>query len=177
MGGQFDTVGPIEMPRGIDEEIVAQWFSRVIEKEYPGLGSAVGIYIIARQVGRLPAVPWYVGKTEVGFLRRFKQHAGMKRGFGNLNQIPKGGKLRVFLLPLRSGKKGVFRKAPKTANTIRAVNALEDMLIGSCLSANEHLLNVSQKTLHRDLRVPGYLHDEPSERSAAATELARMLEK
>ena len=176
MGGQFETIGPIEMPRDADEADIAAWFKNAVDIDFPGLASSIGIDIIATQADSGPAFPWYVGKTEAGFLKRFKQHAKLKKGFGDLTRIPPGGKLNVFFLPLTSGKKSKFRMAPKKANSIRAIRALEDMLIGSCLRANEELLNVSQKTLHRDLKVPGYLHDDDKKRTAAAKAFACMLD-
>ncbi|HEY0307181.1 MAG TPA: hypothetical protein VGB94_03415 [Acidobacteriaceae bacterium] len=180
MGGQFETIGPLAFPAkdgDADEKVIVQWFKSMVEEECKGLSSAVGIYIIARQVGSHPPIPWYVGETEKGFLSRFKQHSRMKRGFGDLTKIPKGGRLLVFFLPLMSGKRSGFRKAPKKVATILAINALEDMLIRSCLNVNENLLNVSQKTLHREMRVPGYINDAASKQSVAATELSRMLKQ
>ncbi len=178
MGGQFDTIGPIPFPgqsEDFDEKVVARWFKEVVEaKAGEGLDSAVGIYIVAKQIGSRPPVPWYVGKTEAGFLRRFKQHARIKKGFGDLRQIPKGGKLVVFLFPLRTGKKAKFQKAPKKKNSILAIKKLEEMLIRSCLIANGQLLNVSQKRLHQDISVPGYIGNAASSSSDAAISLASM---
>ena len=159
MGGQFKTYGPFSISYelgDVDEQQIADWFEQEVGKKHPGLPEAVGVYIICDKSAASKLIPWYVGKTYKGFLKRFRQHSQLKRCFGGSRKDWADKKAAIFLLALSSGKQE-FRKPVTGKNKVLAIDAIEDMLIQDCLKLNSNLLNTSQKTLYRSLSVPGYV--------------------
>jgi hypothetical protein len=174
---KFQTFGPYELPRkgGISNvDCLKEMWLSINEIEQDGIAErlkrAIGVYIVVREIGK-NSKPWYVGKTYSGFNSRFRQHLKGKV-FGGIEKIPKGGKVKIFLLVRGSTKTGKFKTRVKRGKTVKSIDILEFMLIGSCQKLNPDLLNTSQAAFHRGFQIPGYMNDKKSKRNPAAKELA-----
>ena len=175
MPGNFKTYGPFQLPRSagvVDAACLKMMWGDEASSLPEGLNDAIGIYIIAVQTGSKKPIPLYVGRTERGFESRFKQHVSSKKIFASLGNVPEKAKLLVFFIALHTPSRGAFRKRAKR-DAVRAIKALEFMLIGKCL--NSELLNTSQSTVHRALQGLGYLNDQALIRDDSSAQLAEML--
>ena len=174
----FDTLGPFPLKRKkgwVDiDDVDAFWASSELEK-HEGIDSAIGVYIIATRKGDAPPKPWYVGKTERGFRRRFLEHVKHGTAFNPVAEHAYNGHLQVFLL-VRKNSTGHFAKAhpyPASRPTVakkkrhKSIDRLEFALIGACYVKNKKLLNVSQRTFHATLHVPGFLNSAGKPSNAA----------
>jgi predicted GIY-YIG superfamily endonuclease len=188
MSIKFDTFGPLLLSRA--DQIVSvdelRTFSEALEGERKGLSKAIGVYIFGLKNSKGEITPWYVGKTDKGFSRRFDEHS---RGKGeNLftklaKEMPKGD-LQVFLIArLTPSEKFMKPKKAKSKagsqrhkiTPVKSIDRLEFALIGTCLAKNPDLINRSQKTFHEDFHVPGYMEGNTPSKSTAARSLRRTL--
>jgi hypothetical protein len=170
----YETYGPFEIKRDgnkLRKEALIEFWKK-IDKDYPGLSDAVGVYIFAVKASRRSkSKPWYVGKTDKqGFKRRFKQQLNR---FSDVFDSAKNGTPQIFLLARLTPRRRSFMKARST--TMGSNDALESMLIGSCISQNKKLINANKVKHLRELRVPGYLHNGQGKLTKAASELNRMV--
>jgi hypothetical protein len=173
---EFDTYGPFVLERKASElrPGALEKFWTEVEKKHPGLDVGIGVYIIgSRQKGR-PVKPWYVGKTDRGFRRRFNQHARGKKVFPALSEAAPNGDLAVFLIARLTPNTNALKR--RTIGRLNSIDALEFMLIGSCLSTNKRLLNAKKMSLHKGLVVPGYLNAKRGKPNASAKHLKNMLQ-
>ncbi|HEX3969546.1 MAG TPA: hypothetical protein VHW70_16365 [Edaphobacter sp.] len=174
---EFETYGPFILEReGVyvsRDALETFWDS--VEENIRGLEGAIGVYLIAISNGNAVPKPWYVGKTDRGFRRRLSQHAQHQKVFGLLHALAPRGTLEIYFLAKRtSSLKGFRSPAPKNVGSI---NALEELLIGTCYSRNSQLLNVQKMSSYKKLRVPGYLNDKVGKPSKAASSFNRLLFK
>jgi hypothetical protein len=176
MGGQFETFGPFALKTASGAVLMDAVDEMFLEADLvkDGLSRAIGVYVVAKNIGKGALLPLYVGKTEAGFSKRFRAHVRGKKGFTKLDDAGENGTLAVFLIGLVS-LSDRFRGPVKGKNEVIAVRYLEVMMIGACLRLNRNLLNTSLKTLYRSLRVPGYLDGQNPERNQSAKRFAAML--
>ncbi len=172
---RYDSFGPFRLARVGNKVMRAQlssfWNSRLNDSE-AGLCTAVGIYIITVQsTSDGPYKPWYVGRTDKqGFQQRFVNHELL---FRKILDKAKSGQIHVFLIAMRSPSGKAFRKVSTT--NIEHNDWLESTLIGSALSKNPDLLNVSKTKKLKTLVLPGILNTPQGALSSAATSVKRML--
>jgi hypothetical protein len=176
MAGQFETFGPYSLKTvdGAVARVNLEDMWKAADPNETGLCDAVGIYLVARKNSKDNLIPVYVGMTEAGFRKRFKQHVHGKKGFVKISDSKGESSLEVFFIALMTPSDH-FRKPVKGSNKVLAIRHLETMLIGACLRLNKHLLNTSYKALYRALNVPGYLDSGVQDRSKAAAQLAALL--
>lgn len=174
----FSTFGPYALERASGQVSLdnLEDFWSAVSDEAAGLEEAVGVYVIATRKRGGAAKPWYVGKTDVGFGKRFRTHVRTQSAFNPIaGEAPKG-KLYVFLIA-RLNASGAFSGPPRKLHGNRkSIDRVEFALIGSCYSVNRKLMNVSQKSFHAGICVPGYLGSKRGKPTKSAAELARMLE-
>jgi hypothetical protein len=144
-----------------------------VERRQPGLPSAVGCYVFGIKAAK-GALPWYVGRTEK---HDFKGETWTPHKLNLYNEAlnsrkKKKGTPQLFLIA-RHTKGGKFAKPTKSG--IGDVRALENLLIGTCLLRNRHLLNAKQTKHLRGIVVPGYMNEHPGARPKPARELAILL--
>ena len=167
---EYLTFGPFHL--GAEDDLssllIADDFWDEIEEKYPGLRAAIGVYIFSvKSTKRSSLTPWYVGKTDRGFERRFHQH---KTLFSKL--LVKTGSTSVFLIPrLKRGSAQFMKQRKKlTSNDV-----LETVLIERCLELNPMLLNDSKVKYVRGLVVPGFKGAIAGKPKAPAKQLRAML--
>ena len=144
-----------------------------VEHRAPGLPNALGCYVFGIKAAK-GAFPWYVGKTEKG---NFRGETWTPHKLNLYNEALNFGKKKkgtpqLFLIARRT-KGGKFAKPRRSG--IGDVRALENLLIGTCLLRNRHLLNAKQTKHLRSIVVPGYMNEQPGARPKAASELAKLL--
>lgn len=175
MAARFLTKGPFKLGR--TKGFMNADAFEAIWCEEPDLKKAKGVYIIATKVGtRL--VPWYVGKSDLGFGSRFRQHPI----FQVIGRESPNGDLYLFML-VRVTPKGKSMRAAKTQadpgrlkiRKLKSIDRLEYALIGTCLKLNANLLNEKLKRFHEGLVVPGYLPNPNQDQEDSAQQLAKML--
>jgi hypothetical protein len=189
---RFETYGPYPFERGAGLVTKSELETfcnslRTIQIGKSNLARAMGVYIFGLSRGRKRIIPWYVGKTDKGFARRFgEHHAG--RGENLFRRIDKKlppGTLQVFLLA-RITPNGKFMKVKKLSakaktrgrikpKSLKSIDRLEFLLIGRALAKNPNLLNESQTIFHKEFHVPGFVDRENPSTSNAASALRRML--
>jgi hypothetical protein len=170
----FEPFGPYKLPtlqKMIDDEKKSCFWDAVEEKT-PGLSGAVGCYIFAIRAGR-GATPWYVGKAEKTTFRNETWNPRNLNTFSKiLHKHGKGTPILYLLAKRTTG--GRFRRPTKSR--IGDVSFLEKMLIGTCLSRNLQLANISMTRYHVDVCVPGYMNGGKGKRSSSARSLADLLQ-
>jgi|SRR5665213_1462887 len=170
---RFETFGPYSIKRinghVAADDLRAFWSS--LQEQEKGLAEAIGVYIIAAKTRGSNAKPWYVGKTDRGFRKRIDQHWKL---FATLADRAPIGDLQLYFLARVTSSKGSFRKPGK--DDLPSVGRLETMLIGSCLTLNEEVINQKKKGFYKELLVPGYFGDEGTARSPAAKSLSSLLD-
>jgi hypothetical protein len=169
----YQTFGPFTLDAEenckITRGIMSDFFAGA-ESEKPGLSKAVGIYILAVQAHeRAIPRPWYVGRTDKGFRRRFNFQLGKFRNV--LEAAPKGIP-KIFLIA-RVTPTGAFVKPAK--KKLLYNEELEQLLIGSCLAQNPQLFNAKEIKHLREISVPGYRNSKPGKPKRSAQLLAKML--
>jgi hypothetical protein len=179
---RFDTRGPLDFKLGKPSEFkgrVKQLFPP--DKEGEDLGSAVGVYIIAvKKKSKL--FPWYVGKTDVGFRKRFLSHSST---FQKLAELSGSDDFKIFVIPRITPTKAKFKRGSRKTQSkhserpvrgLPSVEALENLLIGACLTVNKDVTNRKKVSLHKEMHVPGFLNDGDVETDSSALALRAMLE-
>ncbi|HEV2646484.1 MAG TPA: GIY-YIG nuclease family protein [Acidobacteriaceae bacterium] len=171
MAAIFETFGPFELARrgGLDSESLEDFWGQ--EGVPSGLRDECGIYIVCTRHGSSPLKPWYVGKTEGRFEKRFNSHL-KSRKFDEIAKNSPNGPLQIFLIARRTPKNRPVRYARR--NT-KAVKEIEFALIGACLPLNRDLLNIKEVDFFRKMHVPGFYVSKRRTSSAAAGELKLML--
>jgi len=172
---RYDSFGPFKLER-VDGKVTRAalkkfWAERKADSE-GGLCGAVGVYVIAVQsrVGG-EFKPWYVGRTDrLGFEDRFYGHELL---FRKILDEAKRGQLFIFLLGMRSPSGRVFRKVSR--RDISHNDWLESTVIGSALSKNSNLLNVSKTKKLKTLILPGLLNTPRGRLTEEASALKKML--
>jgi len=170
----FETYGPFLFAREaeyVSRDALRDFWDEV-EETARGLEDAVGVYVISVR-GRGSLKPWYVGKTDKGFRKRFAQHAFELKLFSSLHGAAPHGAIEVHLLARMTPRRKGFRAPAR--KKVPSIDRLEDLLIGTCYSRNPLLLNTSKLSYKKRLRVPGYLHDKPGKPSGAASSLRSLL--
>ncbi|EHR7861162.1 hypothetical protein HJ171_23185 [Vibrio parahaemolyticus] len=128
-------------------------FWESVEELEEGLSEAIGIYIFSVRAGQ-GNLPWYVGKAEK---QTFKKECFTHHKLTHYNNciVGKRGTPLLTLLPKFTPSWGF----PKPTNACHSdINALEKMLIGTCLQKNRNLLNIRDTKLHKEIVVPGYIN-------------------
>jgi hypothetical protein len=170
----YDTYGPFDIERDNNKlrKPALNGFWEECDRTNPGLSGAVGIYIISVRAKKDAASkPWYVGRTDSqGFRKRVGQQIGGH--FSEILDKAKNGKLQIFLIARRTPNRRAFMK---TGSAKSANDALETMMIGSCLRRNQSLVNARKIKHLKGLKVPGYLNNDPGKMTDAASELNRMV--
>jgi hypothetical protein len=173
----FATYGPfpLELKNGrLDASITIDLWKK-LRTDQPGLENAIGIYILAIQQGKAAPKPWYVGKTDSGFKSRLTRRHKL---FQSLSKAPSIGSVHIFFLARVTPKTKKFMKASDVRRKgLRSIDSLESMLIGSCLSQNENILNVKKMSLYKELHVPGYINDKSDVVGPSALALRKMLKE
>jgi hypothetical protein len=171
---EFRTYGPFSLER--EQSIISrdalEEFWNEVEENAKGLGEAVGVYVISIR-NKSSAIPWYVGKTDRGFRKRFAQRAGHSKLFSKLqSEVPRG-TVEIHLLARMTAKRKAFKGPGK--QKLRSTDRLEELLIGTCYSKNRKLLNLQKMMFHKRMRVPGYLNDSQGKPNEAALSLRSLL--
>jgi hypothetical protein len=170
----FETYGPFPLRREgeyVSRDELRNFWDEVYEVE-PGLEEAIGVYILTVKHGT-SSKPWYVGKTDKSFRERIRAHADSFKLFAGLaGKAPKG-QVELIFIALRSRNGEGFKKPSK--NKLRSVDALEQLLIGSCFAKNSLLLNVQRMSLYKGLKVPGYMNDGKGKPTSSASSLRKLL--
>lgn len=170
----FETYGPFQLQREGDyvaRDHLRDFWDEVAEVE-PELENAVGVYVLTVRNGN-STKPWYVGKTDKGFRDRLRGHAdGLKLFAGLAGNAPKG-QVELIFLALRSRNGRGFKKPSK--NKLKSVDALEQLLIGSCFAKNDLLLNVQRMSFYKGLKVPGFMNDGKGKPTLSAASLRELL--
>jgi hypothetical protein len=174
MSVDFETYGPFVLNREknyVFRDDVDDFWDRVEEK-VQGLGEAVGVYVIVVRNKTSSSKQWCVGKTDKGFRKRLFQHAGQLKLFAWLHNAAPVGTMEIYFLPrLTKGKR--FRSAAK--GTVRSIDRLEELLIGTCYSKNPRLINTQKKSFLKNLRVPGYINGNVGKPSKSASSFGELL--
>ena len=172
----YETYGPFDLERDDNKlrKPALDVFWKACERENPGLSGAVGIYIISVKAKKNAASKsWYVGRTDKqGFKKRVGQQIGGH--FSEILDKAKRGKLQIFLIARRTPNRRAFMKTGKAKS---ANDALETMMIGSCLRKNQNLINARKIKYLKGIKVPGYLNNVPGKMNGAASELNRMVKE
>ena len=162
----YETYGPFSLD-GDDSDFLGRPssdFWEQVEDQYPGLSTAIGVYVIAARDKKGRSVPWYVGMTERGFEGRLAQHrstfAAIAKKCGECRQ-------EVFFVARRKLVRDGFVTAGKTPRL--GITSLETRLIETCLKRNPSLHNDKKIKSMTDTCVPGYTNDKPGKRSKAAS--------
>ena len=170
---RFEPYGPFELPRlngGINlREKRSFW--ETVRGEHPSLPDAVGCYVFALKAAK-GFKPWYVGKTEKQCFMDETWQPAKLLSYGEVIRMHNG-KPMLFLLAKITAN-GRFAKPTKHKNS-GSITALEEFLIGVCLSRNGELLNKKTTRYLKGLHVPGYLNEAPGARTKNAKALARLL--
>ncbi|HET6843148.1 MAG TPA: hypothetical protein VFK06_15950 [Candidatus Angelobacter sp.] len=165
---RFEPFGPFKMPVDgviIDKKKESKLWEEV-EGKRPGLSNAIGCYVFGIRAGK-GVKPWYVGKAEKSSFRK---------------ETLADHKLLKYVLALQNRARGYLlakettggRLAKPGKNGSRSIQALEEMLIGTCLLRNSKLLNKNNTKRHK-IEVPGYMNESPGARSTSARNLAYLL--
>lgn len=170
---KFEPFGPFNMPVNgalIDRKSEGE-FWKTVDATQHGLSNAVGCYIFGVRAGK-GIKPWYVGKTEKTSFRKeaWTPHKLLIYSEG-LQLLKKGTPVLYFIAKRTKGTR--FAKPGK--NGISAINALEVLLIGTCLLRNSRLLNKRTTKHYREIEVPGYMNESPGARSIRARSIAKLL--
>lgn len=174
---KYRVFGPFPMRKNgsLVDKYACNDFWGNIEQQIPKLPSAVGCYIFAIGAAKgtsKRALPWYVGKTE---RNSFEGETWTPQKLNHYNEalnLRKRGTPHLYLIA-KCTKSGRFAKPRKGG--IGDIRALENLLIGSCLSRNRKLLNVKQTKHPRGIIVPGYMNEQPGARPKPAKRLAKLL--
>jgi hypothetical protein len=169
---RFESFGPFKIPVNgalIDKKKESKLWEEVEEKR-KGLSGAAGCYVFAIRTGG-GIKPWYVGKAEKSSFRN--ETTTVHKQVKLVEALEKHGKGAPVLYLLAKETTG-GRLAKPGKNGSRSIQALEEMLTGTCLLRNPKLLNKNNIKQHK-IEVPGYMNDSPVSRSAAAKSLAKLL--
>ncbi len=168
----FSTYGPFELSDMSSAGIIKLFES--IQKTNKNLQYGIGVYIVAARDKDGALVPWYVGKTDNEFGKRFMQHF---KGLRFYKLLAERGPLSFFLIaritPTGKLKKVTDRMRERPG--LKSIDRLEFALIGSCSSLNPELSNKREKSFHTIMHVPGYWNSSVENYDDAARELAAML--
>lgn len=175
MSLDFETYGPFVLEREenyVSRDALDDFWDRVEEK-VKGLEQAIGVYVISARSAKSTSRPWYVGKTDKGFKKRFSQHAMQLKLFAALHNAAPRGTVEIYFLARMMSRRKNFRAPAK--KQVKSVTRLEELLIGTCYSRNSQLLNVQKMSSYKKLRVPGYLNDKVGKPSQAASSFNKLL--
>jgi hypothetical protein len=170
----FETYGPFVLEREenyVSRDALGDFWDQVEEK-VRGLEQAIGVYVISVRNARSTS-PWYVGKTDKGFRKRFSQHAMQLKLFAALHSAAPRGTIEIYFLARMMSRRNGFRAPAK--KEVKSVARLEELLIGTCYSRNSRLLNVQKMSAYKKLRVPGYLNDKVGKPNQAASSFNKLL--
>jgi hypothetical protein len=151
---KFLTFGPFELEKN-EPAAIRAFFTR-IEEAKENLEKAIGVYIFAIPNDKNELVPLYVGKTDRGFGGRIRKHLDNHK-FDE--HVSRQCRLNLFLIAKSTSSKKfkkVTLKMRESKKGTKSINELEFALIGSCIELNQNLINKSESTFHRTLRVPGF---------------------
>jgi hypothetical protein len=153
----------------IDKKKESKLWEEVDEKRH-GLSNTIGCYVFGIRAGK-GVKPWYVGKAEKSSFRKetLADHKLLKYVLALQNRA-RGTPVIYLLAKETTG--GRLAKSGK--NGSRSIQALEEMLIGTCLLRNSKLLNKNNTKRHK-IEVPGYMNESPGARSTSARNLANLL--
>jgi len=171
----FVTYGPFELPRWntlIDDDSEARDFfwSQSVEATAPGLADAIGCYVFSIRTGG-GSLPWYVGKTEIGFRNEcFQAH---KLKYYNKALAARVGSPVLFLIPKITPANHRFAHR-STGNS--DIEFLENYLIGRALVRNDGLMNKQNTRLLREIKFQGFMNSDPGHPGSAAIELREILD-
>ena len=166
----YQTFGPFKLTSRDDlsSQLIANDFWDELDDRHPELRSAIGIYLFAIQATKKSALtPWYVGKTEDSFERRFRGH---KELFEKL--LNKNGSVVLFLIARNRGRSKRFMGVRKV---LESNDVLETMLIERCLDLNPKLFNASKTRYVKGLVVPGFRGKPKGKPNDSARQLKQML--
>jgi hypothetical protein len=149
----FEVYGPFVLPRGgrhvlrsaLDRR--AYWES--VDDKVPGLSAACGCYVFTVR-GKV----WYVGLAE---RQTFKNECYIPHkvlAYNEALQIVSGTCSLIFIPKITL--KGRF--ARPTVGKIKAVQLLEDMLLGLAISRNPKLTNIKGTKFPKNMVVPGIIN-------------------
>jgi hypothetical protein len=166
----YQTFGPFKLTSRDDlsSQPIANDFWDELDDKHPGLRSAIGIYIFSVQATKRSALtPWYVGKTEDSFERRFRGH---RKLFEKL--LNKNGSAVLFLIAKSRRHSKEFMGVRKV---LESNDVLETMLIERCLDLNPKLFNASKTKYVKGLVVPGFRGKPKGRPDYPARQLKQML--
>jgi hypothetical protein len=169
----FETYGPFPLRREgeyVDRAALRDFWDDEVDDV--GLENAIGVYVLTVRHGD-SVKPWYVGKTDKSFRERIRGHADGGKLFAGLAGAAPKGQVELIFLALRSRSGEGFKKPSK--NNLGSVDALEQLLIGSCFAKNDLLLNVKRMSVYKGLKVPGYMNDGKGKPSSSASSLRKLL--
>jgi hypothetical protein len=166
----YETYGPFPIASldDLSSRALSSNFWDDLDEKYPGVSSAIGVYIFAIRSQRTsPFRPWYVGKTDRGFQRRFHNQGSLFRKL-----MDKNGEAFVFLIARRNQTSTEFMGSRKG---LGSNNVLETMLIERCLEVNPKLLNANKVNYVRGLVVPGFKGKTVGKPKSSARQLRTMI--
>jgi len=166
----YQTFGPFKLTSRDDlsSQTIAGDFWDELDDKHPGLRAAIGVYLFAVQATKKSALtPWYVGKTEDSFERRFRNH---RKLFEKL--LNKNGSVVLFLMARsrRHSKKFMGARKDLPSNDV-----LETMLIERCLHLNPKLFNEDKTRYVKGLVVPGFRGKPRGKPNDSARQMKQML--
>lgn len=181
----FETFAPrnLKRVRGIvtAQSLTALWTNEGQPSgkiDHSKLKDAIGVYVIGSQNGST-LTPWYVGKTDKGFRRRFEQHLRQRMPFEAIYRNVPDDDLFVILIArtTSAGKLKLGRKPEALTKTkaLRSIDFLESDLIRACHAKNRALINTSNRVFHDGFSVPGFLGPRADEELAGAEGVRHLL--
>jgi hypothetical protein len=164
----FDSYGPFSLQTH-DRAGIDKLYSDIRADDDKGLENAIGIYIIATNIGNDDWIPSYVGMTTRGSGQRLKEHLTS----GKFVELVGDGPLHIHLIAPRDGKSFVEKSAATEAQKLIIVE-IEQQLIDRCHVRNKKLLDKSLWSPNQ-IHVPGYIDKGGKERDGdAAIALAQL---
>ena len=174
----FRPYGPYVLHR--DANLITGSTLKKLWNKASGVADGIGVYIIATRE-RDSLLPWYVGKTDKGFQKRFYQHSRSKKHiFAKISQQLPGEEIVVMFLA-RETERGKIKSARKPSaqtktKSVATIRRLEYDILTKALDKNPELFNVSNRMYRQMLRVPG-LTDNPKSEVGPPKDLRALLER
>lgn len=171
----FDVIGPVKLTRHSKNRLITDDSMRDLidhlETIEPGLASACGCYVFAKQVAK-GLTPWYVGQACKTSLAKESMNASNREKY---NKVLDGkGSPVMFFLPLRTPS-GRLRKRPKGKTSVPVLDFLEKWLIAAALERNSKLKSNKQTSFLRRIHVAGVLNAKQGGATKDSRALCRAL--
>ena len=173
----FGTYGPYHLRR--EANVITTTTLDLLWSKASFVIPGIGVYIIASKRGN-KLTPWYVGKTDKGFMKRFYQHLRGNHLFPRLSSVVPDEDLVVIFLARHTagGKLKKARRLNATTKTkaIPTIDRLEYDVLKKAHARNSALVNKSKRVYLAQLSVPGFSGPHREEDTTSANALRNLLE-